>query len=164
MMATTPAPSSGNWFHSERPERVVGFLLKSLTSSLRQSVEEALRERGIPMSFAQLAALFTLYFEPGITGAQLARRAMVSAQTMSAGLGRLEREGLIERRPHPESRRADSWHLTDDGRRRLEQACAVGDAVFTRMLSALEPDEVERLQDYLGRCVTALGAVPGCRT
>jgi hypothetical protein len=28
------------------------------------------------------------------------------------------------------------------------------------MLSALEPDEIERLQDYLGRCLVALGDSP----
>lgn len=156
-MATNPAVPPTNWFNTERPERVIGFLLKCLTSSLRQSVEEALREQGIAMSFAQLAALFGLHFEPGISGAQLARRAMVSAQTMNSGLRRLEKEGLIERRPHPESRRADSWHLTPDGIRRLERAREIGDAVFSRMLSALTPAEVEQLQSYLDRCVSALG-------
>jgi len=111
------------------------------------------------MSFAQVASLFGLYYQPGSTGAQLARRAMVSAQSMNAALHRLEQDGLIERRPHPESRRADSWFLTDEGSQQFAHARAVGDPVLARMLSALNQDEVGRLEDYLTRCLEALGDV-----
>lgn len=142
---------------SGRPEHVVGFLMKRLHHSLRQSMDEALREQGVEMSFAHFAALFGLFAEPGVTGAQLARRSMVSAQTINSVLRRLETEGLTERRPHPESRRADAWYLTDTGSASLERARAVGDAVFSRMLSALSAAEVDRLQSYLRRCVAALG-------
>src|SRR5690606_17850355 len=100
---------------SDPPEHVVGFLLKSLHHSLRQSMDEALRAQGVQMSFAHFAALFGLFCEPGITGAQLARRSLVSAQTINAVLRRLETEQLVARRPHPDSRRADSWYLSDEG-------------------------------------------------
>jgi DNA-binding MarR family transcriptional regulator len=112
------------------------------------------------MSFAHFAALFVLFSEPGMTGAQLARRSLVSAQTINAVLSRLETEQLVERRPHPDSLRADSWHLTEEGTLRLAQARAVGDTVFSRMLSALRPDEVQCLQSYLRRCIDALGQAP----
>jgi DNA-binding MarR family transcriptional regulator len=141
---------------ADRPEQVVGLLLKSLNHTLRQSVDEAMRARGVALSFAHFATLFGLHSEPGITGAQLARRAMVSAQTMNSILRRLERERLIERKPHPESRRADSWSLTAHGGEQLERARAILDSVFSRMLSALRPAEVEELQNYLRRCVAAL--------
>src|SRR5690349_8325041 len=85
-----------------KPAHVIGFLLKSLHHMLRQTIEEALRKKGVELSFAHFAALFIADSEPGITGAKLARRAMVSAQTMNAALRRLEKDGRIERRPHPE--------------------------------------------------------------
>jgi DNA-binding MarR family transcriptional regulator len=141
---------------SEAPQSV-GFLLKRLQHSLRQSFDEALRRAGMVMSFAQVASLFGLYYEPGSTGAQLARGAMVSAQTMNVALHRLEQDGLIERRPHPESRRADSWFLTNEGARQFTRARAVGDPVLARMLAALSPAEVEQFEDYLHRCIGALG-------
>jgi DNA-binding MarR family transcriptional regulator len=99
----------GSWLRLDKPEHIVGFLLKSLQHSLRQSMDEALRKRGLELSFAHFAALFVLHSDPGITGAALARRALVSPQTMNSALRRLELEGRIERRPHPDSRRADSW-------------------------------------------------------
>jgi DNA-binding MarR family transcriptional regulator len=143
-----------------RPEHVVGFLLKSLHHSLRQAMDEALREQGVEMSFAHFAALFGLFTEPGVTGAQLARRSTVSAQTINSVLRRLEADGLVERRAHPESRRADAWYLTDKGSASLQRARTVGDTVFSRMLSALTAAEVDQLQNALRRCVAALGKDP----
>ncbi len=150
----------GHEDYADQPEKVIGFLMKSLHHSLRQSMDEALRRHGVELSFAHFATLFSLDLEPGSTGAQLARRAMVSPQTMNPVLRRLEAEGLIERRPHPDSRRADSWFLTPEGGEEFRRARAVGDAVFSRMLSALDAQELERLQDYLRRCVAALGGPP----
>lgn len=138
------------------PEDHVGFLLKTLHFGLRQALEVELREHRIPLSFAQVGAMFNLSLEPGLPGAQLARRASVSAQTMNTILRRLESHGFITRRPHPESRRADSWFLTEDGNAMLEQARTVGDAVFGRVLSVFSPNEVEELKRSLRRCIAAL--------
>jgi DNA-binding MarR family transcriptional regulator len=146
------------WLDSDKPEDVVGFLLKSLQHSFRQSVDEALRREGVELSFAHVAALFGLNYEPGITGGQLARRALVSAQTMNAVLRRLEDEGLVARRPHPENRRADSWQVTAEGTQQLARARGVARSVVTRMLSPLSEPEVTKLQSYLSRCIAALGS------
>jgi DNA-binding MarR family transcriptional regulator len=147
----------------ERPEKAIGLLFRSLHHSLRQAVDEALRREDLDISFAHFASLAGLHHEPGSTGAHLARRSMVSPQTMNAVLRRLETEGLIERRPHPDSRRADSWFLSDRGANRFNRAQAVAESVFSRMLSALSPGEIERLQSYLGRCIDALGNGPSDR-
>jgi DNA-binding MarR family transcriptional regulator len=144
------------WLKSGNPEPVVGYLLKTLHHGLRQALNEALRERRVGLSFAQGATLFELFFEPGLTGAQLARRAPVSAQTMNSMLRNLESLGFIERRPHPESRRADSWFLTERGAEEVAQARVIGDVVFKRMLAALSAGEIDALQDYLRRCIDAL--------
>jgi DNA-binding MarR family transcriptional regulator len=144
------------WLNSGKPEQVVGFLLKTLNHGLRQAINDAMRERRVRLSFAQLSTLFSLFFEPGLTGAQLARRGTVSAQTMNSMLRNLEASGFIERRPHPESRRADSWFLTSAGSEQLPEIRVIGDAVFARMLSALTGDEIGNLQSYLRRCIDAL--------
>jgi DNA-binding MarR family transcriptional regulator len=146
----------GAWLKLDKREHIVGFLLKSLQHTLRQSMDEALRKRGFELSFAHFVALFGLFCEPGITGAALARRAMVSAQTMNSALRRLELEGRIERRPHPDSRRADSWWITPEGLELLEQAREVGNATFERMLAPLDRDEITALESSLRRCIAAL--------
>jgi DNA-binding MarR family transcriptional regulator len=152
--------SFGDWLKPEKPEHILGFLLKSLQHTVRQRIDEALRKQGVELSFAQFAALFNLHHDPGVTGARLARRAFVSAQTMNSALRALEEDGYIERRPHPSSRRADSWSLTDAGLAELARARQVGKAVFTRMLDGFSAKELAAFEDYLRRCIGALDGEP----
>ena len=154
-MPKTPE-SFGAWLKLEKPEHILGFLLKSLQHTVRQRIDEALRKQGVELSFAQFAALFNLHSDPGVTGARLARRAFVSAQTMNAALRALERDGYLERRPHPLSRRADSWSLTEAGLAELTRAGRVGSAVFERMLGQFDAKEIAAFEDYLRRCIVAL--------
>jgi DNA-binding MarR family transcriptional regulator len=154
-MAKNPQVPPAGWPALPAKEQV-GFLLKALQHTLRQNLDQALRKQGVELSFAHLACLFNLHYHPGISGAQIARRAMVSAQTMNSALHALEHDGLIERRPHPDSRRADSWSLTEAGLEALASAREVGTAIFGRMLGPLKEDEVEAFADYLRRCLRAL--------
>ena len=148
--------SFGDWLKLEKPEHILGFLLKSLQHTVRQRIDEALRKQGVELSFAQFAALFNLHSDPGVTGARLARRAFVSAQTMNSALRALEQDGYLERRPHPLSKRADSWSLTEAGLAELKRARQVGAAVFERMLGSFNAKETAAFEDYLRRCIVAL--------
>ena len=139
-----------------RPEQVIGHLLKNLHLSVRQAVEEALRVQRIDMSLPHFMALLTLETEPGIPGAELARRSFVTAQTMNTILHRLEREGDIEREPHPQRSRADSWYLTKNGQARLKRARVIVEAVWGRVLSVLKPAEMKVMQSMLERCIRGL--------
>lgn len=121
----------------------------------RHQVEERLRRSG-DISFAHLVTLDQLQQEPGIAGARLARRLLVTAQTMTGLLRKLEEEGAIERRPDPHNRRADRWYLLPAGLERLNAARNAGGPVMTQMLSLLGPAEVVELRGYLERCVEGL--------
>jgi DNA-binding MarR family transcriptional regulator len=77
---------------------------------------------------------------------------------MNSALRRLELDGRIARRPHPDSRRADSWSLTEKGLADLERVRRITDSIFTKMLAPLDGTELTALQDYLRRCITALEA------
>jgi DNA-binding MarR family transcriptional regulator len=138
------------------PDEQVGYLLKRLMHQLRHQVEERLR--GCDMSLAHLVTLDQLEQQPGIAGARLARRLLVTAQTMTGLLRRLEQEGAIERRPDPHNRRADRWYLLPAGLARLNAARDAGAPVMTKMLSLLEPREINELRNYLERCVEGLEA------
>jgi DNA-binding MarR family transcriptional regulator len=139
-----------------RAEDVIAYLLKSMHHSLRQVMDEALRRQRIDMSFAHFVTLYTLEAEPGVAGAELARRGFVTAQTMNTTLRRLEKDGDIERRPHPANMRADSWYVTKTGQAKLDRAKIVGATVWTRMLAALKAGEIAQLQSLLERCIIGL--------
>jgi DNA-binding MarR family transcriptional regulator len=137
------------------PEEQIGYLLKRLMHQFRHQVDERLR-RNSDVSFAHLVTLDQLQQEPGIAGARLARRLLVTAQTMTGLLRRLESDGAIERRPDPHNRRADRWYLLPAGVERLNAARSAGAPVMTQMLSLLKAQEVTELRGYLERCVEGL--------
>lgn len=138
---------------AESPQAAIGRLLKHMHQSVRQATDEALRRERIELTFAHFVALYNLASEPGITGAELARRAFVTAQTMNALLRRLEEEGALGRKPNPANQRADSWYLTKAGRANLRKAQVVVEKVWSQLFEALNNQEVRQLQGLLERCL-----------
>jgi DNA-binding MarR family transcriptional regulator len=140
----------------EAPQAAIGRLLKNIHQSTRQAVEESLRRQRIDLSFAHFVALYTLASEPGIAGAEVARRLFVTAQTMNTILRRLEKDGAIERRPNPSNQRADSWSITKSGQARMAKARVVAEGVWSGMFDSLKTSEVLQLQQLLERCLAGL--------
>src|SRR5690349_13037241 len=138
------------------PGTDVGFALRNLMQTFRQTVEAAIRGSGLDLSFAHGMVLKTLSREPGSSGAQLARRAMVTAQSMNGLLHGMESTGLVVREKHPENRRADCWFMTRTGLRQIEQAGDIIEGVMTRMLASISKSDAARLSDLLQECATAL--------
>jgi len=141
---------------SGQPEEHVGYLLKRLQHSIRQAIDERLRQEGVGLSFAHIATLFVISHHPGTSGARIAKATMVTAQTINTILRRLETEGSVERRPHPENRRVDCWYITEGGRTQMLAARAAGDPVWNRMLAPLSEAEVGQLRGLLKRCIAGL--------
>ena len=76
-----------------------GYLLKRAQAVLHAGMDDALREHGATLT--QYAVLTTLDEEPGLSNADLARRAFVTPQTMNQVLRELEQKGWVTRHPHP---------------------------------------------------------------
>lgn len=138
------------------PGEDVGLALRNLMHSLRQNVETAIRAAGIDLTFVHGLVLKTLAREPGLSGAQVARRAIVTAQTMNGVLRGMERAELIVRETHPENRRRDCWYLTKNGLRRMNQVHDIVDEVLTRMLAPLSRSDAAKLSALLRDCTDAL--------
>jgi len=97
-----------------------GYLLRQAWQAFRSAMEAALREHGL--TGAQYAVLSVLRREPGMSGADLARACNTTAQAMNGVLATLQRDGLIERRPHPTHGRILQVTLSSEGERRLDAA------------------------------------------
>jgi len=140
--------------------RSIGLLLRGINFDFRETVDAALRRAGVDATFGEFSPMMSLQEQPGINGAQLARLSLVSAQAMNAVLRALSQRRYIERRPHPQSLRADSWHLTKEGARLLDRVREVLELVTSTMLAGLSAREVRELEKSLRRCATNLdGAV-----
>jgi DNA-binding MarR family transcriptional regulator len=74
------------------------------------------------LSVQEYTALSVLGARPGLSNAQLARRALVTPQSMIEILSRLERRELVMREPDPKHARILRGHLTKRGRDLLRDA------------------------------------------
>lgn len=143
----------------QEPGADIGVALRHLMMTFRQCVEAGLRARGIENpSFVHGMVLKTLAPEPGLSGAQLARRTGVTAQSMNSLLRGIEKSGLLVREKHPENRRTDRWFLTSLGLKQLEQANEVVDSVMARIRSSMTKADAARLVVLLEQSASALGA------
>jgi DNA-binding MarR family transcriptional regulator len=140
----------------EGNEEHLGYLLKRLQHSIRQAIDERLRMANVGLSFAHITTLFVINHHPGVSGARIAKATMVTAQTVNTILRRLEGEGSLERKPHPDNRRVDCWYITDVGRAQMLKARAAADPVWDHMLAPLGPEEVAALRGLLKRCIEGL--------
>jgi len=131
-----------------------GYLLKNAQQSLRAAMDAALRDLGI--TTPQYAVLAFLEEAPGLSGAQLARRAFVTPQTMNRIVVHLQAAGLIERGPHPEVGRVLEARLSRRGQGLLAECHRRVRQVEARMVAGLNPGEQRQLAHLLERCVANL--------
>ncbi|MEV0151385.1 MULTISPECIES: MarR family transcriptional regulator [unclassified Nonomuraea] len=140
-----------------KDEEPVGLdALDRLTWALRRAelAVQALKEqrlRSLGMAAAHYSLLISVHTEPGLTGAELARRLNVTPQAVASLVSRLEGRGQIERREHPRHRHVQELHLTDAGRETLRAADAVIAGVERQITDELGPDESARLRALLSR-------------
>ncbi|HEY2279065.1 MAG TPA: MarR family transcriptional regulator [Streptosporangiaceae bacterium] len=135
---------------TERP----GWLLKRAQDALNTAMNAALGDFGATLP--EYAVLTALAEEPGLSNADLARRAFVTPQTMNQVLRELEQRDWVSRHPHPGHRRILQAELTADGRRTLTACHQAVDGVEGRMLAGLDPAERERLAADLRSCIDGL--------
>jgi DNA-binding MarR family transcriptional regulator len=98
----------------------IGYLLMQASQTLRAALAETLLPHGL--SPPQYAVLSVLARDPGSSGADLARACNTTPQAMTGVLATLDRDGLIERRPHPTHGRILQVTLSAEGERRFEAA------------------------------------------
>jgi len=132
----------------------VGYQLKRAQQALRTAMDEGLRAQGI--TTPQYAALTALAADEPLSGAELARRCFVTAQTMNAILVGLERARLVERTPHAEHGRVIDARLTKRGRAKLQDAHQTVIGIEERMLAEMTAAGRRRLNETLRQLVENL--------
>jgi DNA-binding MarR family transcriptional regulator len=97
----------------------------------------------------QYGVLSVLARDPGSSGADLARACNITPQAMNGVLVTLEREGLVERHPHPTHGRILQVTLTEEGQRRLEAAAPAVREIEAAIEASFAPDEIAAIKAWL---------------
>lgn len=131
-------------------EKSVGFLLaKAYQRGCAIFKEEFDLYDLTPQQFGLLAFL---WIEDGLSQTELSARSQIDRTTMGGIIDRLEKEYLVERRNHPEDRRAYQVFLTAKGKSLEEELCAVANRVQGKVnapLTAKEQATLIRLLEKL---------------
>lgn len=129
------------------------YLVGRVDRVVRRAIDDVVKARGLSVS--QYTTLSVLDGRSGLSNAQLARRALVSPQSMHEVLLALERQSLVRRRADPDHGRILRAELTPKGRKLLATCNKQVHAVEAQMVRGLEAHEEASLRQALLRCVRA---------
>src|ERR1700722_4393671 len=135
-----------------------GYLVKRAQSVIHLALEEIVSQQGL--GIPHYVVLTLLAKSPGLPNAQLARKAVLTPQSMTEVLRQLEASGLVERQQRQSNARILNAHLTrtgtkkwrsvDDGVRELEK----------RLLRGITQDEVRVLNRSLETIIRNMTPTP----
>ena len=132
---------------------VVAWLrLARVFQKVEHQAAEHLRQYGL--NLAQFDVLAHVGAAEGATQQEVANSLLVTKSNVCQLLDRLERAGLVERRP---SGRANQLHLTPSGRRLYDDVVPAHERLIAEQLSALSPSEQVQLHRLLRTLDRALG-------
>jgi DNA-binding MarR family transcriptional regulator len=139
------------------PMAVFGRLSEAAERVMREHMNPVFAEVGLqPGEFDVLATLRRSGEPYMLSPTRLYEAAMISSGGMTDRLDRLERAGLVERRPDPKDRRGKLIALTDAGRRLIDETIGRHVANEERLLSSLTQAEQETLDALLRKLIAGL--------
>lgn len=125
----------------------ISTLLIQLCRAHRKTAESHLNAIGLYAG--QEAILLLLLAQEGLSQSELAGALGVEAPTMTKAVTRLEKAGLVERRPDPEDGRVSRVYLTESGRGLEDDIHAVWSAIEAQVTGGLTEVEQALLQRLL---------------
>jgi DNA-binding MarR family transcriptional regulator len=150
--ASTRPPPPGEGKRGEHG--YFAYLLRQAAAASRLTLERALAELGATQP--QFVVLTMLKAYPGLSGADLARVALLTPQTVGVIIRNLERDGAIRKTPHPVHGRVLQWTLTKRGLSLLEKCRRHALALERRLGAGLSPQGQATVRRWLGKIAADL--------
>lgn len=141
--------------HGKRGEDgYLGYLLRQAQAATRLNMERALADLGV--TAPQFVVLTMLKAYPGLSGADLARVALLTPQTVGVIIRNLERAGSIRKTAHPVHGRVLMWTLTPHGLALLGQCRQRVLALERRLTKGLTAGAEATVRRWLARIAVEL--------
>ena len=99
----------------------------------------------------------------GLTMGDLSQRLMVTGGNVTGITDQLEKEGLVQRAPHPDDRRATTVRLTAAGRRQFRRMAATHEKWIVELFAAWSDAEKHSVHDLLAGLKLHLAALDAQR-
>src|SRR3954467_15815137 len=125
------------------PRREFAFVLNDVARLLRTYAD--LRARRLGITRAQWAVMARLEHAEGLKQSELAEILDLQPITVTRLVDRLCTNGMVERRPDPNDRRAKRLHLTPLARPLMDRLAGVGHEMMGTVLDGLDAESIERM-------------------
>jgi len=107
--------------------------------------------RGSDLTPGQMHAIEIVGHEKSLRMKELAEKLGVTTGTLTVTVDRLERKGLIERKPHESDRRSFRVVLTEEGEKHFARHHDFHLKLTEEIVSSLTPQEMEAFELILGK-------------
>ena len=137
---------------AETPYRITDYPMHYFAAIQRQNqlnLARALREYGL--SVPMWRALAALHQKDGQTIGEIAQLSVLDRSSLGRLLDDMAKEGLVEREPLPDDRRALSIKLSAMGRKKFEASRPLVLRHYRNVLKGVSPEEFETLMRVLRR-------------
>lgn len=124
-----------------------GFLISRMGMIAQRRFAD--RMAAVGLTPRMWGALHVLDSEGAITQHALCKSVGMDPSSMVATIDDLEAAGLVDRRRHPQDRRAYALHVTSKGQRTLAKGREVARAAQDDLLAPLTPKQREQLHELL---------------
>jgi DNA-binding MarR family transcriptional regulator len=131
----------------DEARRDVLFLLHDVARLIRVEADKRARTHG--MTRAQWVILVRVECQPGLSQKELAEVMEVEPITVARLIDRMERRGIVERRPDPKDRRVWRLHLCASAQPLLAELNEARTALARMITSGLGGEAIEQLSDTL---------------
>ncbi|QHE85583.1 MarR family winged helix-turn-helix transcriptional regulator [Hydrogenophaga sp. BPS33] len=95
-----------------------------------------------PVDFSVLSVVA---YNPGVTSRQICATLDILPPNLVGMIKSLQKRGLVVRKPHPNDRRAQGLHLSDEGQTLYNNAQATASSLERDVAGRLTPDELDTL-------------------
>ena len=130
------------------------YLLRQAAAASRLTLERALADLGATPP--QFVVLTMLKAYPGLSGADLARVALLTPQTVGVIIRNLERDRAIMKTPHPGHGRMLQWTLTPHGEELLQKCRRHAHALERRLADGMSEKELATIRRWLAKIAVDL--------
>ncbi len=131
-----------------------GYLANHMARLFASGLQRRIKPLGL--ATGQFPALLALWQKEGQTQKDLVGLLDIEQATLANTLSRMERDGLIVRKPCEEDGRVQRIHLTDQARALKNDAVEAAMAQNTIALAGLSEKETEQFLDYMRRAISAM--------
>jgi DNA-binding MarR family transcriptional regulator len=126
---------------------LVPYLLSRAYNGFTQAWMQNLRAHGVTMPRWQILAILSEY--DGARIGQLAEMSGTAQAVTSRVVDQMERDGLVERRPAPDDRRAVEVWVTAHGRSTFGELLPEADRVLAQAMTSMDATTAQALVDGL---------------